>query len=177
MIGFLRGASRKVGSSWVVEASGTGWKITSPDALVDGADVAMFVTTHVREDAIVLYAFAHEDDQAVFEALVKVSGVGPASAIALVRDLGSAGLRTAIQNQDVKAISKVKGIGATGASRILTMAKLPEGPSEVAVPSVHKDALDVLEALGYDRGAARIALAAIDSEDTSVLVRGALELL
>jgi Holliday junction DNA helicase RuvA len=177
MIGYLRGTARQAGSAWVIDVNGTGWKVNTPHPLVDGNDTELFITTHVREEAITLYGFATADDQSVFEALTRVSGVGPASALAVLRDLGADGTRTAIAAGDTKTISKVKGIGATGAGRIVSMAKLPDAPVHAALDTERRDALEALEALGYERGAAWKALAALPDGDATTLIRSALETL
>jgi Holliday junction DNA helicase RuvA len=177
MIGYLRGTARQAGSAWVVDVNGTGWKVVTPHPLTDGADTELFVTTHVREEAITLFGFASADDQSVFEALTRVSGVGPASALAVLRDLGADGTRAAIAAGDTKTIAKVKGIGATGAARIVTMAKLPDAPAGTALTSERHDALDALEALGFERATARKALASCPDGDTATLIRSALEML
>lgn len=177
MIGYLRGVSRMVGASWVIDVDGVGWKVLTPHLLVDGAEVELFVTTQIREDAIVLFGFATEDDQSMFEAIRKVSGVGPTSALSLLRDLGAEGVRTAVAAADTKALSRVKGIGATAATRIVTMVKLPDAPSNALLDSNKRDALEALEVLGYDRGISWKILTSLDDSDSSTLIRLALEIL
>lgn len=177
MIGYLRGTARLAGAAWVVDVNGTGWKVVTPHPLTDGAETELFVTTHVREEAITLFGFTSVDDQSVFEALTRVSGVGPASALSVLRDLGADGTRAAVAAGDTKTIAKVKGIGATGAARIVTMVKLPEAPVGTVVAAERRDALEALEALGYDRASASRALASCSDGDTASLIRAALETL
>ena len=79
----------------------------------------MFVHTHVREDAIVLFGFASRDERDCFEALIATHGVGPAVALAILSVHSPSHLRRAIASDDVDALTLVPGIGKKTAARLL----------------------------------------------------------
>ena len=95
-----------------------------------GSDVFLHVHTHVREDAIVLYGFAHADERRCFEALLGAHGVGPALALAILSSLSPAALSTAVLEDDVDTLCLVPGVGKKTAARLLLELKarldLPE---------------------------------------------------
>jgi Holliday junction DNA helicase RuvA len=77
------------------------------------------VHTHVREDAIVLYGFAHGDERRCFEALLGAHGVGPSLALAILSSLSPAALSTAVLEDDVDTLCLVPGVGKKTAARLL----------------------------------------------------------
>ena len=84
-----------------------------------GAEVFLHVHTHVREDAIVLYGFAHADERRCFEALLGAHGVGPSLALAILSSLSPAALSTAVLEDDVDTLCLVPGVGKKTAARLL----------------------------------------------------------
>jgi Holliday junction DNA helicase RuvA len=179
MIGYLSGTAKVLQGVVVVVASGVGYRVNTPATIIDGATVSMYVTTVVREDAITLYGFTSTEDQELFDALRAVSGVGPTSALALLRDLGSTEIVRAVTVKDHRLLTKARGVGAKVAERIVSMVKLPTGIADVTAfdAPADVDAISVLETLGYERGQARIAVASArerGANDTTVLVTDAL---
>ena len=79
----------------------------------------MYVHTHVREDAIVLYGFVHDDERRCFEVLLCSHGVGPALALAIVAMLSPAALSTAVLEDDIETLCTVPGVGRKTAARLL----------------------------------------------------------
>jgi Holliday junction DNA helicase RuvA len=73
----------------------------------------------VREDAIVLYGFAHDDERRCFEVLLGSHGVGPALALAIMAMLSPAALSTAVLEDDVETLCTVPGVGRKTAARLL----------------------------------------------------------
>ena len=81
----------------IVEVGGVGYRVSVPTSLLaalggPGSEVFLHVHTHVREDAIVLYGFAHADERRCFEALLGAHGVGPSLALAILSSLSPAAL-------------------------------------------------------------------------------------
>ena len=145
----------------VVSCGGVGYLVHSTTTPVVGDQLTLWVSTVVREDAITLYGFPTRDDQSVFTALRAVSGIGPAIALGLVRDLGAHRIADAVKRQDVKALSSVRGVGAKAAERIVSMVKLPdiaEAPSEDTLPDFVRIAVDTLVTLGIDATEARASV-------------------
>ena len=75
--------------------------------------------THVREDAIVLYGFVHDDERRCFEVLLGSHGVGPALALAIMAALSPAALSTAVLEEDLDTLCTVPGVGRKTAARLL----------------------------------------------------------
>jgi Holliday junction DNA helicase RuvA len=126
VIGSLRGtfAARLGGSEIVVDVGGVGYRLTvsTPTAAsfgTIGSEVFLYVHTHVREDAIVLYGFVHDDERRCFEVLLGGHGVGPALALAILSQLSPAALTTALLEEDLDALCAVPGVGRKTAARLL----------------------------------------------------------
>lgn len=84
-----------------------------------GENVRLYLSPVFREDDITLYGFVHEQEKELFEMVMKVSGVGPKTALALLSELGAEGLIRAVASGDAKTLTKAPGIGKKGAERIL----------------------------------------------------------
>jgi Holliday junction DNA helicase RuvA len=175
----------------LVEVGGVGYRLTvSPGTLSSlgavGSEVQLFVHTHVREDAIVLYGFAHDDERRCFEVLLGAHGVGPSLALAIVSQLSPAALSAALWEEDVDALCAVPGVGRKTAARLLIDLKsrfeLPDlsGSSERLDPdgsSARAEVRSALVELGYSPEEIRGALDRIgpgEAGSVEDLLRGAL---
>jgi Holliday junction DNA helicase RuvA len=195
VIGSLRGtlAARLAESEIIVDVGGVGYRLTvsTPTTAslgAAGAEVSLFVHTHVREDAIVLYGFAHDDERRCFEVLLGAHGVGPALALAILSQLSPAALTTALLEEDLDALCAVPGVGRKTAARLLidlrSRLDLPDfSISGVAVVTTQAglaraEVRAALVELGYGPDEIRGALDRVgpDEADDSVeeLLRGAL---
>jgi holliday junction DNA helicase RuvA len=128
MIGLLRGPVllRSGEGEVIVDVAGVGYRVTvtpgTAAALVaagTGAEATLHVHTHVREDAIVLYGFVHDDERRCFEVLLGSHGVGPALALAIMAVLSPAALSTAVLEDDLDTLCSVPGVGRKTAARLL----------------------------------------------------------
>jgi Holliday junction DNA helicase RuvA len=159
MIGYLRGTAR---GARVVEVGGVGYVVSCPQPLTAGELTELHVVTVVREDAINLYGFSTEEERGVFEALTKVTGVGPSIALALIGGLGTAAIADAVRRRDLKALGGVKGVGAKVAEKIVTLCKLPEGTGG---EGRGQELVKALTGLGFERPIATEAVrTALDDE-------------
>lgn len=193
MIGSLRGtfAARPADAEVLVDVGGVGYRLTvsAPTAASlgsVGADVYLYVHTHVREDAIVLYGFLHDDERRCFEVLLGAHGVGPALALAILSQLSPAALTTALLEEDADALCAVPGVGRKTAARLLidlrSRLELPDfSVSSTAANTVTVARAEVRAALvelGYGPEEIRGALDRVspEEEEDSVeeLLRGAL---
>jgi Holliday junction DNA helicase RuvA len=148
-----------------------------------GSDVFLHVHTHVREDAIVLYGFAHADERRCFEALLGAHGVGPSLALAILSSMSPASLSTAVIEDDVDTLCLVPGVGKKTAARLLLELKarldLPtlggEGGGGGGTGTPRNEVRAALTELGYGPEEIRGALELIDEEDSVAdMVRSAL---
>jgi holliday junction DNA helicase RuvA len=84
-----------------------------------GAEIALRVHTHVREDQLALYGFATPLELAIFERLISVSGIGPKLALSVLSGMESRDLVNAIQRGDVARLTRIPGVGKKTAERIV----------------------------------------------------------
>jgi holliday junction DNA helicase RuvA len=128
VIGLLRGAVvvRTGEGEVIIDVGGVGYRVAvtpaTAAALVvagTGAESTLYVHTHVREDAIVLYGFVHDDERRCFEVLLGSHGVGPALALAIMAALSPAALSTAVLEEDLDTLCTVPGVGRKTAARLL----------------------------------------------------------
>ena len=125
MIAQLRGiVARSAGNYVVLDVNGVGYKVNVPLTVIERlppADQPLTLITHtqVREDDISLFGFMDESELKVFELLLTVSGVGPKVALGLLSALTANDLAQAISSDDVRTLTKVPGVGAKTAQRMV----------------------------------------------------------
>lgn len=189
MIGRISGVlAEKNPPQIVVDVNGVGYEIDVPMSTfyhlpATGEKVTLHTQLIVREDAHLLYGFGSEAERATFRQLLKVSGVGPKVALAVLSGLSVNDLAVAVATQDTAMLVRVPGIGKKTAERLLLelkdklVAALPASAPGAAA-SKGNDVLNALLALGYND---REALSAIKQlpADLSVTdgIRQALKLL
>lgn len=140
MIDRIRGSVLRVGLDHLsVDLGPIAVRVVVPPQVIGHVRVGGEVTLHtamvVREDGWTLYGFLEAEECQVFEQVQTVSGIGPRIALALVSVLGPEELRSAIQSEDLNALTKVPGIGKKGAQRIVLELKDRLGPSVVGAQS------------------------------------------
>jgi Holliday junction DNA helicase RuvA len=122
---------------------------------------AVTLHTHlvVREDAHLLYGFATLEERAAFRQLIRISGIGARTALAVLSGLSVADLAQAVALQEAGRLTRIPGIGKKTAERLLLelKGKLAEGPARAA-PGAAADILNALLGLGYSE---KEALAAV----------------
>ncbi|GLY17354.1 Holliday junction branch migration protein RuvA [Kineosporia rhizophila] len=124
MIASVRGRVAAVRlDSVVLEVGGVGLKVlATPGTLAElrpGQEAELATSLVVREDSLTLFGFADPDERDVFEIVQTVSGIGTRLALAMLAVHTPEGLRLAVANQDLTALTKVPGIGRKGAQRIV----------------------------------------------------------
>src|SRR5215813_1094545 len=172
MIAHLRGTLlAKRPNQAIVETHGVGYDVvisvpTFSELPAAGAEVALHIHTHVREDALSLYGFLRLAEKHLFEKLLTVSGIGPKLAITILSGMPADEMVGAIRSGDVGRLTRIPGIGKKTAERMVLELrdKLPPqtvGPEPVipARGAVEEDVLSALLNLGYQRAAAEKALA------------------
>lgn len=177
MFAFLKGRLlEKHPNRIIVDVSGVGYDVQVPLSTFytlgdPGAQVALRVHTHVREDALALFGFATPLELALFERLIAISGIGPRLALAVLSGIEPAELVRAVRGQDVARLTAIPGVGKKTAERIslelkhrlppTLEAEMGAAPTPAAEPEVRGDVLSALENLGYPRGAAEKAIDAV----------------
>ncbi|NOL49750.1 Holliday junction branch migration protein RuvA [Pelistega europaea] len=152
-----------------IDVNGIGYDVEVPmstfyDLPEVGAKVSLYTHLAIREDAHVLYGFLRTEERIAFRTLIKVSGIGARTALAILSGLSCEELAQAIAQQEATALTKVPGIGAKTAARLLLELKgkfsvASISPTGVAtVPSAQDDILNALLALGYSEKESKQAM-------------------
>ncbi|MDP1991579.1 MAG: Holliday junction branch migration protein RuvA [Syntrophales bacterium] len=155
----------------IVDVHGAGYRVVVPLTtfyeLPDiGQPVVIHVHTHVREDAIHLYGFHAREEQAIFQLMISVSGIGPKLAINILSGITAGELIRAVTEDDLKRLTGIPGVGKKTAERMVLelkdkVAKLDRETDEVGVVTdeegaqVKEDALSALVNLGYKGSAVK----------------------
>ncbi len=135
MIGSVRGRiASKTPPQLTVDVGGIGYELEAPMSTffllpAVGEEVRLLTHLVVREDAHILYAFATENERRLFRSLIKVSGVGPKIALALLSGISVEAFALCVQNQDIAALTRVPGIGRKTAERLVVEMKDRLGPT------------------------------------------------
>jgi Holliday junction DNA helicase RuvA len=175
MIAFLRGrVAEKQPNRVIIDVQGVGYDVHVPLSTFyelgeAGAEVALRVYTHVREDALQLYGFLTELERQLFERLISISGIGPKLAIAVLSGMDPRDLVTAVQRADVARLTGIPGVGKKTAERMvlelkdrlaqIVMPVAAGGAPELAGPDrLRADLLSALQNLGYHRPQAEKAI-------------------
>ena len=186
----------------VVDVHDIGFRIFIPlstyyDLPEVDALVTLLMHTYVREDALHLYGFLTADERDIFEALLRVTKVGPKLALAMLSGMSAGDLQQAVVEGDVPRLSTVPGVGRKTAERIVLelREKLAKGPSAPVGGLVSRDngqqivgdAVTALQNLGYPHAVAERTIAQVlrkpdrtasdEVPGLKELVRAALQLL
>ncbi len=198
MIGRLRGTlAEKQPPHLILDVNGVGYEVEVPMTTLYrlpslGEPVTLHTHLVVREDAHLLYGFAEKRERELFRELIRLNGVGPKLALALMSGLEVDELVRCVQAQDTSTLVKIPGVGKKTAERLLVELKdrfkawenmpsiaplVMEPRASAAVSSAEADAVSALIALGFKPQEASRAVAAVQGEDLSSeeLIRRALK--
>jgi Holliday junction DNA helicase RuvA len=174
MIGRLTGLlAEKNPPQLLVDVGGVGYEVDVPMSTFYnlpalGERVSLLTHFVVREDAQVLFGFLSAEERATFRQLVKISGIGPRTALSILSGLSVGELAQAVSLQESGRLIKVPGIGKKTAERLLLELKGKLGPDLALPTSVANDAqadiLQALVALGYSDREAALALKSLPAE-------------
>ena len=174
MIGRLSGTLvEKAPPHLLVDVNGVGYEVDVPMSSfynLPGVGERVTLLTHfvVREDAQQLFGFLTHEERSTFRQLIKIAGVGPRMALAILSGLSVNELAQAITRQDSGRLVKVPGIGKKTAERLLLELKGKLGDALTAPASVasseQADILQALLALGYNDREAAAAMKALPAD-------------
>lgn len=177
MIGKLTGIlTEKQPPHLLLETGGVGYELEAPMSTIYdlphlGEKVSLFTHLVIREDAHLLYGFLTRRERESFRQLIRISGIGPRIALAILSGMNSDELVRAIQAEDAAALARIPGIGKKTAERLILelrgklgadTAGLPAGV--VAPVSAQSDIAAALLALGYNEREAAIALKGLPAD-------------
>ncbi|MBY5925838.1 MULTISPECIES: Holliday junction branch migration protein RuvA [unclassified Halomonas] len=195
MIGRITGTLLETQPPWlVVDVGGVGYEMeASMTTLValpgSGEKVSLYTHLTVRDDAHLLYAFAREQERALFRALIKVNGIGPKLALAILSGMEEDAFVRCVMEDDVKALTRLPGVGKKTAERLviemrdrfphwqhpdsLPLEGQPAAPTSST--SLLADAEAALVSLGYKPTEASRMLSGLEGESsTEAMIKAAL---
>lgn len=189
MIGRLHGTLiEKKPPQLLLDVGGVGYEISAPmttfyELPETGNDITLHTHLAVREDAHVLYGFLREQDRMLFRSLIKVSGVGPKLALAILSGMSADQFAGCVQTGDSSSLTKLPGVGKKTAERLVvemkdrlkdwqgvTFAMEAAGQPVMPANAAVKDAVSALVSLGYkpqeaSRMVSQVEDAALSSEE------------
>ncbi len=197
MIAHLSGTLlAKHATSVIVDVGGVGYEVTIPvstfyDLEDPGAQVALRIYTHVREEALQLYGFRTARERELFMLLISVSGIGPKSGIAMLSGMSADEIITAIRTNNLARLTSIPGVGKRTAERLVIelrdkMAALssPALEEDIAAQvasgapltedALRDDTLSALVNLGYQRATAEKAVTQAINEGSALSVEALL---
>jgi holliday junction DNA helicase RuvA len=156
---------RKAPQEAIVDVAGVGYRVTIPLSTFyrlgePGEEVALLTHTHVREDTLALFGFLTVAEQALFERLIAVSGVGPKLAVSILSGIEAPDLVAALRASDLARLTRIPGVGKKTAERLalelrdkLQDLAVPaeEAPAATPASSAKEDLVSALVHLGYSR--------------------------
>ena len=170
MIATLQGQlAQSAAESLVVNVGGVGIEVTAPFSTTEklnGERVSLHTRLVVREDSLTLYGFATVGEREIFDAVLKISGIGPRLAIAMLSALTVDNIRSAVVNERPEVISRVPGIGKKTAQKVVlelqdkfpaSLDSLPDAGDDESAAEV----MDYLTGLGFSVIEAQTAVQAI----------------
>jgi len=197
MIGTIRGTLvNKHPPDILVDVGGVGYEIQVPMTTLFqlpelGSEVSLVTHFVVREDAQLLYGFIDERDRTLFRQLIKVSGVGPKLALAILSGMDAASFARCVQRDDLSSLVALPGVGKKTAERLLVEMRdklegwlgQVGGAGESSISAgpetdIVADAESALVALGYRPAEASRMVAAVNDDgvgDSEELIRRALK--
>lgn len=177
MIGQLRGIlTEKQAPTLLLDVNGVGYLVHAPLSTFyvlpeTGEQVTLRIHMIVREDAQLLYGFATKEEWSLFQDIIKVNGIGPKMALAILSSLSPHDFMHAIQTQSIDSLKRIPGIGAKTAQRIIVDMQdkksmmFNEVALHVNATSAVQDAITALMALGYKPQEATQAVNKVDHEN------------
>ncbi len=171
MIGALRGEIfSSLGNQLILMVHDVGYRVSVPQKLVStsnkGSSLTLFIHTHVREDALDLYGFTTQEELALFELLLTVSGIGPRTALAII-DRGVVAIQKAVTSADVTFFTTIPRLGTKNAQKIIIELKNKlDSVTDLDLASGTtgdtKDILDALKSMGFEKDEALDAIKQLD---------------
>lgn len=170
MIGRIHGTLlQKNPPQLLVDCQGVGYEIDVPMSTFYnlpsiGEKVTLFTHLAIREDAHILYGFGTLDERMLFRQLIRITGIGARTALALLSGMAVTEITQAVALQDATRLTKIPGIGKKTAERLLLemKGKLDSGElspiAATAVPDTMSDIQNALLALGYSEKETLLAI-------------------
>ena len=153
MIGFLRGKIAHIFSDYCfLDVHDVGYRVfishQTRNHMIIGKEILLYIHTHVREDAILLYGFFSQEEYDLFRHLIGISGIGPKVAQGILSATTANGFYRLIQQKDSKAITRLPGIGKKTAERIVLELKDKLSETSFEAPNILDDTVRNVDGMG-----------------------------
>jgi Holliday junction DNA helicase RuvA len=160
VIAYLKGTTIHLDlETAILDVQGVGYEVScstnSLDRLSLGQEAQLFIHTHVREDALVLYGFATANEKEMFHSLIKVNGVGPKLAVKILSGTTLDHFMEMIEDEDVAGLSKIPKVGKKTAEQLvlslkgkLKIIENTDGPKK-SIKGTNKEIFSALVNLGF----------------------------
>ena len=173
MIGFLRGRVAYTFSDYCfLDVHDVGYRVfishQTRNQISVGTEVMLYIHTHVREDAILLYGFFSQEEYDLFQHLIGISGIGPKVAQGILSAITANEFYHLIHRKDVKAITKLPGIGKKTAERIILELKDKLSAASFDVSDAADDTAALGDAMGDMVSEANEALLSLGFQQSEV---------
>ena len=174
MIASIKGeVKEKDEGSLVIEISGIGFKVYAPQRICAAASmgdhISLFTYLVVREDNLSLFGFEDQEERELFQQLIKVSGVGPRTALAILSTLSVDQIYQAVMEEKPLLFNQVPGIGSKTSQKLVLLLKdkLKEtgrAGTLAGIRDIHMELLDALTGLGYSIVEAQAAIQSLPKD-------------
>jgi len=179
MISHIYGEIAQYGEGFVViDVAGIGYQVnvTKPvlyEITGRKEKVKLHTYLNVREDALTLYGFINQSELEMFKLLISVTRVGPQIAMNILSQIKIEELAAAIIHEDEKVLTRISGVGAKNAKRLIMelkdkMTKKMEGSALPITSNVNYDAVNALVSLGFPRQDAQRAVEAVSGGEQKI---------
>lgn len=176
MIGRLHGRLiDKTPPQILIDTNGVGYEVDVPMSTfcnlpAEGSEITLFTHFVVREDAMQLFGFATAAERQTFRALIRVSGIGPRIALAVLSGMSTGDFAAAVEKGDAALLTRVPGIGKKTAERLILELKgklVGAAFAAEALPNASANQTDItsaLVALGYSEREAQAAVKTLPAD-------------
>lgn len=196
MYAYIKGRlAEKHSDSIIVEANGVGYRVYTALTTIEAAgavdnEVKIYTHLYIREDMMNLFGFISQEELAMFELLISVSGVGPKAALSLISAVSPSKFGLAVITDDAKTLTRAQGVGTKLAQRVILelkdkikkeqLSEMPSGEAPAApgkAGSLVSEAVSALMVLGYNAQEASKAVSAAYAEgmDLETLIKSTLK--
>ena len=178
MITTLEGyLAHKAADHVIVTVAGVGIEVMAPFSTIERLHtdrVFLYTRLVVREDSLTLYGFATAGERELFDAVLKISGIGPKLAVSILSTLSVENIRHAVANDRPEIISRVPGIGKKTAQKIVLelQDKFPaglDGMPQAIEDDTSSEIMDALTSLGYSVVEAQAAIQALPRDAPEIV--------
>jgi len=188
MISYLEGKIKNKGLNYlIILTGGVGYKVYASTSIINSAKLEnnfhLYIYTNVKDDAIDLYGFNSQDELALYELFLTVSGVGPKTALSIFSSYKIDQIKKAVMEADVEFFSSIPRLGKKNAQKIIIELRSKLGSLEeldlTKDSGENKEIAEALKSFGFSASESRDALKSLSdfTGDTSSKIKQALKYL